>query len=294
MPPWPGIDEDHRLGVVLRLVRGVGERLRRSRRLAAAALTSGPGAELRGRRRRDLDGELHTALARLHLGLADDHGRGRIEHDARLAFGEQPEAEGGDQPAPELARSGGQPKGDVGKVDDDAVGIGQREDLGLHAGGEVEPEGRRGGASGQLGAAGLDGSAALPVHAARALLRQAHRGSGNAAMHNLGGLRELRPTFGCQDGPWTQAKISRQRATRRTLAGCTAKRATAGLVLAPQCMSCRCPRPGPRISQLCAFSRLEFNEMLADLASNCMVLAEKFCGAVVITRLQAHRRTRTY
>lgn len=125
------------------------------------ALTSS-GAEGRRRGRRELDREAHgPVLARSHRSLGDQHRLRRVHDDACLALSEEAVAERRDEAFAVLAGALRQAEHDIGQVDNDAIGIGEREHLGLHAGGQIEEEGRRCLAAGELGVGRADATALL-------------------------------------------------------------------------------------------------------------------------------------
>ncbi len=82
-----------------------------------------------------------VAGRRIHdEGLVDAHRLGHVEHDARTALHHQPETKRLDQPAAVLPRLRRQLEGHLGDVDDDPVGIGEREGVQVDLAGQIHDE----------------------------------------------------------------------------------------------------------------------------------------------------------
>ena len=118
-------------------------------------------------RRHDLQHELGrlAVLALLDGRLVDDHGACDIDDDAGLAGRRLAAAERLDEADGRLARLGRQLQHDVGQLDEDAVGVGEREDLELD--GALEPDDEPGARAvafeGRLGTRAAAGFAAGPA-----------------------------------------------------------------------------------------------------------------------------------
>ena len=140
------IDHDHRLLHLAGTAVGGQRRLHGLEQAIAGRggdeLTRLASQEHRAVGRYQLDRQARgiVALGRRHIDRLGQDRAGDIEHDARLARCEDAEAKALDQ----AARLGGlllrNLKIDLGQFDDDAVGVGQREDVDAHGLGQIGDE----------------------------------------------------------------------------------------------------------------------------------------------------------